>query len=269
MNDDRVGRALDQLFISDRASLLTALSLRAIDAFGIALEEPHDDSTSLVLYPHATGEAVAGISPPRPARGFNKDHRPDLKQLVWILTISTDGAVPITYRMVHGNVEDSTTHITTSERCCAIARRSDCLYVTACKLATRDNMEHIASHSGRLLTILPGSLIRDVSGRAWLAKGPVPWRDLATAEQAKARPAGHLLGSPCAELLGGGMSHRVDALFYQAVPRRRGTHRADRVGEHGARGAVDEPFLFPLPSARSRRAGGRRRSGRRRAGAAR
>ena len=123
LKDDRVGRALDQLFFSDRASLLTALSLSAIDAFGIALEELHDDSTSLVLYgayADATGAPRAGVSPPRPARGFSKDHRGDLKQLVWILTISADGAVPITYRMVDGNVEDSTTHITTWERCRAV-----------------------------------------------------------------------------------------------------------------------------------------------------
>jgi transposase len=182
LNDDRVGRALDQLFFSDRASLLTALSLSAIDAFGIALEELHDDSTSLVLYgsyAHATGEPRAGISPPRPARGFSKDHRPDLKQLVWILTISADGAVPITYRMVDGNVEDSTTHITTWERCRAIARRSGFLYVADSKLCTRDNMDHIARNGGRFLTILPKTRKEDELGRAWIASGAVVWEEIA------------------------------------------------------------------------------------------
>ena len=182
LNDDRVGRALDQLFTSDRASLLTALSLSAIDAFGIALEELHDDSTSLVLYgsyADATGEPVAGMSPPRPARGFSKDHRGDLKQLVWILTISADGAVPITYRMVDGNVEDSTTHITTWERCRAIAGRSGFLYVADSKLCTRDNMDHIARNGGRFLTILPKTRKEDELGRAWIASGAVTWGEIA------------------------------------------------------------------------------------------
>ncbi len=182
LNDDRVGRALDQLFFSDRASLLTALSLCAIDAFGIALEELHDDSTSLVLYgayADATGEARAGISPPRPARGFSKDRRPDLKQLVWILTISADGAVPITYRMVDGNTEDSTTHITTWERCRAIAGRSGFLYVADSKLCTRDNMDHIARNGGRFLTILPKTRKEDELGRAWIASGAVVWEEIA------------------------------------------------------------------------------------------
>lgn len=30
--------------------------------------------------------------------GHNKDHRPDLRQLVWILTVTADGAVPLAHR---------------------------------------------------------------------------------------------------------------------------------------------------------------------------
>jgi len=89
-------------------------------AYRIALDELHDDSTSLCLYGtyrDANGEPRGGVTAPRPARGFSKDHRPDLLQLVWALTISADGAVPITYRMLDGNTEDSTTHIVTWERC--------------------------------------------------------------------------------------------------------------------------------------------------------
>lgn len=109
LNDDRVGRALDELFTADRASMCTALSLAAVDAFGIALDEFHDDSTSIALYgayEQATDAPRGGRTPARPARGHSKDHRPDLLQLVWLLTISADGAVPITYRMMDGNTED-------------------------------------------------------------------------------------------------------------------------------------------------------------------
>jgi hypothetical protein len=181
LSDDCVGRALDALFLADRASLLITLSRSAIAAYGIALDELHDDSTSLVLYgayADANGEPRGGITPPRPARGFSKDHRPDLKQLVWVLTISADGAIPITYRLLYGNSEDSTTHVATWERCRALARRSDFMYVADSKLATRDNMGYIASRGGRFLTILPRTRSEDKVGRAWLAKGPVPWKEI-------------------------------------------------------------------------------------------
>ncbi|MHB8301144.1 MAG: IS1634 family transposase [Dermatophilaceae bacterium] len=181
LSDDCVGRALDHLFVSDRASMLTKLSLRAIDAYRIDCSELHDDPTSLALYgsyAEAKGEPRAGVTPPRPARGFSKDHRGDLKQLVWILTVTADGAVPITYRMADGNTEDSTTHITTWERCRGIAGHSAFLYVADSKLCTRDNMDHIAKHRGRFLTILPRTRKENETGRAWIASGSVPWAEV-------------------------------------------------------------------------------------------
>ncbi|MGH9028547.1 MAG: IS1634 family transposase [Acidimicrobiales bacterium] len=126
----------------------------------------------------ATGSPRAGVAPPRPARGHSKENRGDLKQLVWILTISADGAVPITYRMVDGNTEDSTTHITTWERCCKIAGTRSFLYVADSKLCTRDNMDHIAKNHGRFLTILPRTRKEDETGRAWIAAGQVAWAEV-------------------------------------------------------------------------------------------
>ncbi|MFN2505130.1 MAG: IS1634 family transposase, partial [Acidimicrobiales bacterium] len=193
LNDDRVGRALDELFFADRASLTTALSLAAVRAYGISLDELHNDSTSICLYGayrDATGERRGGVSPPRPARGHSKDHRPDLKQLVWILTVSADGAVPITHQMADGNTEDSTTHVATWDELVALLGRADFLYVADCKLATRDNMDHIANHGGRFLTVLPRTRKEDGSGRAWLAAGPIDWAEIAR------RPAKHKSDPP-------------------------------------------------------------------------
>ena len=47
------------------------------------------------------------------ARGKSKDYRPDLKQLVFTLSVSSDGAVPVHYKMYPGNRSDDTTHIET------------------------------------------------------------------------------------------------------------------------------------------------------------
>jgi len=84
----------------------------------------------------------------------------------------------VTYRLLDGNMEDSTTHIATWQACRALAGRAGFLYVADSKLATRDNMDHIASQGGRFLTILPRTRSEDKTGRAWLAKGPVPWTEI-------------------------------------------------------------------------------------------
>ncbi|MGH3755896.1 MAG: IS1634 family transposase [Pseudonocardiaceae bacterium] len=193
LNDDRVGRALDELFTADRASLVTALGLAAVRAYGIDCCELHNDSTSLTLYGayHAAdGSPRGGQTPARPARGHSKDHRPDLKQLVWVLTTAADGAVPITYRLADGNTEDSTTHIATWDALAAMLGRADFLYVADCKLATRDNMAHIHTRGGRFVTVLPRSRKEDASGRAWLASGPIAWTEVAR------RPGKHAADPP-------------------------------------------------------------------------
>ncbi len=116
LNDDRVGRMLSRLFDADRASLLTRLVLDAVQTFDIDLSRLHNDSTSLQLsgaYDTADGQERGGTPTPAARYGFSKDHRPDLKQLVWILTVTADGAAPITFRVADGNTADVTTHIDT------------------------------------------------------------------------------------------------------------------------------------------------------------
>ena len=116
LNDDRFGRALDELFASDRTALLTDFVLRMVREFEVRLDELHNDSTSLTFqgdYKNADGREVDGVATHRITYGHNKDFRPDLKQLLWILTVSSDGAVPVHFKVDDGNVGDPTTHIET------------------------------------------------------------------------------------------------------------------------------------------------------------
>jgi len=118
LHDDRVGRALDRLFDADRRALLTDLVVHMVREFQVSLTPLHNDSTSLTLhgtYDEATGKLVRGRPTLVVTFGHNKDHRPDLKQLLWILTVSADGAVPVHVKVADGNTEDSTTHRATWE----------------------------------------------------------------------------------------------------------------------------------------------------------
>jgi len=116
LNNDRVGRALEALFDADRASLLTTVVLRAISQFTIDTSQLHNDSTSISVhgaYRDAVGAVRGGQPTPAITFGHSKDHRPDLKQLVWILTVSADGAVPLAYRLADGNTVNDPTHVPT------------------------------------------------------------------------------------------------------------------------------------------------------------
>jgi len=146
LNDDRVGRALDRLFEADRSAMLTELVVGMVKDFKIELEQFHNDSTSLTLhgeYAEADGHTERGKPTLVVIFGHSKDHRPDLKQLLWILTVSEDGAVPVHFKVADGNTEDSTTHIETWEVLRRLVGGPQFLYVADSKLCSRDNLSHI------------------------------------------------------------------------------------------------------------------------------
>ncbi len=61
LNDDRVGRALDALFLADRAALLTDIVVGAVQTFDVDLRELHNDSTTVTFtgdYAAATGGPI-------------------------------------------------------------------------------------------------------------------------------------------------------------------------------------------------------------------
>ena len=182
LNDDRVGRALEQLFDADRASLLTELMLGVIAEFGVDTAELHNDSTSVSVhgvYRSATGTPRGGKPTPVITFGHSKDHRPDLKQLVWILTVSADGAVPIAYRLAEGNTTDDPTHVPTWDQLAAMLGRVDFLYVADSKLASTTAMDHIAAGGGRFITVLPRSRGEDRWFRDWAQTNQPHWTEAA------------------------------------------------------------------------------------------
>jgi transposase len=181
INDDRVGRSLDALFRADRAAMLTAIVVHAIETFDVDLSELHNDSTTVTFtgrYQNARGQKVQGIPTLLITNGFNKDHRPDLKQLLWILTTAADGTIPIWCSVNDGNTSDDQTHIRTWDTLCRVTGRTDFLYVADSKLCTKENMEHITSRNGRFLTILPKTRSEDAWFREWLQTHPAAWIEL-------------------------------------------------------------------------------------------
>ncbi len=130
LSDDRIGRALDQLFDADRGALMTETVVRMGQRFGVRFDELHNDSTTIRLtgqYRDAQGRSIRGRRAPWITFGISKDHRPDLKQLLFILTTSADGGVPIQFRCGDGNASDVNTHIETWEALSKVAGRPEFL----------------------------------------------------------------------------------------------------------------------------------------------
>jgi transposase len=180
LNDDRSGRALDHLQRADRASLLTALVLRAVRVFAIDLAEFHQDTTTVTFTGDYAEQLPAGLAqrPPRITFGYNKDHRPDLKQLLFSLTLSADGAVPVHCKLYDGNTTDDQVHQDTWAFLREIIGHSDFLYVADSKLCTRDNLNFIATRQGRFLTVMPRTRAETAWFRDHLHEHPLAWQEV-------------------------------------------------------------------------------------------
>ena len=184
LNDDRVGRCLDCLFDGLETDLIITVVRQVIDEFQINLDELHNDSTTVSFY--GTYDAadqesrVRGRSTLAITFGHSKDHRPDLKQLLYILTVTEDGGVPIYFTSASGNTTDDTTHQHTWDVLCQLVGRTDFLYVADCKLASSENMNYIARQHGRFVTVLPRTRKEDQQFRQRLLNKPdtVAWQEL-------------------------------------------------------------------------------------------
>lgn len=104
MNDDRLGRVLDKLYLTGLSSIFTSIALVALKKFKVSTDTIHLDSSSFSVHgeyentmPQAslltgknhsddlTGELISERVVPQPISityGYSRDHRPDLKQFI-------------------------------------------------------------------------------------------------------------------------------------------------------------------------------------------
>ena len=184
LNDDRLGRCLDRLFATLDTDLVLAVVRQVVEEFQVSLDELHNDSTTVSFYgsypeaeqPHWILQRLA----PAITWGHSKDHRPDLKQLLYTLTVTEDGGVPVYFQAHSGNMTDDQTHQATWLLLRQLVGRPDFVYVADCKLATTDNMNAIARQGGRFISILPATRKENTRFRQRLRQQPdsVTWREL-------------------------------------------------------------------------------------------
>ena len=199
INDDRIGRSLERLFDTDRSSLMTEIIVRTVQEFDLSMKRFHNDSTSVALsglYRTATGKDMRMRKTVNLTFGHSKDHRKVLKQLVWILTVTADGAVPVHYSVADGNTNDSPTHIETWDSIFKLTGRCDFMYVADSKLCTDENMRYIDEKHGRFITVLPATRKDHERFRSWLQDHPEPWEATVHGRKIERGQAWKLMESP-------------------------------------------------------------------------
>jgi transposase len=173
LNDDRIARALDALASAKGKSLFFHLAIHIIKQFELDTRRIHHDTTTVSFH----GRYDGSVDEPRIVRGHSKDHRPDLKQLVFGLNVTADGAVPVSHEVHSGNRTDDAIHRGNLERLRRLLGRDDFIYVADGKLCTRKNLRYLDSYGGKFVTVLPRTRAEDKTMRELLRQGAaVRWR---------------------------------------------------------------------------------------------
>jgi transposase len=115
LNDDRLGRALDDYYRYGVTKLFTTVALSAAKKFGVETQRVHLDSSSLAVEGEYLADTQTSKSegttdelvPIQITYGYSRDRRPDLKQFMIDTICSGDGDVPLYLRVADGNEADA------------------------------------------------------------------------------------------------------------------------------------------------------------------
>lgn len=112
INDDKIGRVMDKLYKYGLNKIFMEIVLSVVKKFQIDLKYAHLDATSFHLHgeykkPQTKNKETEIIKsiPINITRGYSRDHRPDLKQVVCDLIVNSEG-LPLFTRAGDGNEAD-------------------------------------------------------------------------------------------------------------------------------------------------------------------
>src|SRR5215471_15605823 len=175
IGDDKLGRALDRLFAADRATLQTRIVLAAMKGFDLKMDQIHNDTTSVTVSGAYDGQNAKAV---QLKRGHNKERRLDLKQLVYSLCITADGAVPVHFKAYDGNQTDDGIHMETWNRLRTLLQHPRFIYVADCKLCTEKNLRAIDSERGFFVTVVPRTRSEVEAFADAVLAGDVRWEEI-------------------------------------------------------------------------------------------
>ena len=163
LNDDLFGRALERV-AQHRDAAVAQATLAAVKEWQVDVSEFHCDISNVEFYgafskavPADNGDPGEGPSPttwptvPCPAYGHTKSGRDDVKQIQFGISVSGDGAVPLTFQPLDGNTAEARTHVANLLSLRELFPKTNFLYTADTKLDTPENLTAIVATGGEFL----------------------------------------------------------------------------------------------------------------------
>src|SRR4029453_3810104 len=107
LHDDTLGRALDMLYDYGVTELYSLIAATAAQRLGLAPTFAHLDSTSFHVDGHYNSAEEPDAHVIHITRGYSRDHRPDLNQVMLDLIVEHQAGIPVLMKPLSGNTSDA------------------------------------------------------------------------------------------------------------------------------------------------------------------
>ena len=150
-HDNRLGRAVDHIDEVGTDTLLSDIGLRYLRGREAEPFSVHLDQTTLKLYGvYGTDQQTT------PAHGFSMDHRPDLKQLVFGMSLHGAVGIPLTMGLHSGNTSDHVANRDHLSRLADLLPDPDEVTVVAdCKLVDGETLGRLTGAGFHFVSLVP------------------------------------------------------------------------------------------------------------------
>ena len=107
LNDDALGRALDTLYAYGVTELYSLIAATAAQRLGLCPTYGHLDTTSFHVDGRYNSDAEPSEHVVHITKGYSRDHRPDLNQVMLELIVEHQAGIPLLMKPLSGNSSDA------------------------------------------------------------------------------------------------------------------------------------------------------------------
>ena len=160
LNDDTLGRALDTLYGDGVTALYSLVAVTAAHRLRLTPRFAHLDSTSF----HVDGRYNSAEEPDAHVihitRGYSRDHRPDLNQVMLDLMVEHQAGIPLLMQPLSGNTSDATDFgdVVTAHIAQLHTTYGTSYLVADSALYSEGNLQKLAHTGSRWITRVPATL---------------------------------------------------------------------------------------------------------------
>lgn len=160
LNDDILGRALDTLYDYGVTDLYSLIAVTAATRLGVTPRFAPLDRTSF----HVDGRYNSAEEPDAQVihltRGYSRDHRPDLHQVMLDLIVEHQAGIPLLMKPLSGNTSDARDfgHVVTAHVAQRQTTSGPTYLVADSALDSEENLQKLAHTGSQRMTRVPATL---------------------------------------------------------------------------------------------------------------